>query len=43
MNYLHIFHRLGLVVDDLVEEKRKEKEEKVAGQDWVRIAGVTDR
>ena len=43
MIYLHICHRLGLVVDDLVEEKRKEKEEKVAGQDWVRIAGVTDR
>ena len=35
MIYLHIFHRLGLVVDDLVEEKRKEKDEKVAGQDWV--------
>ena len=24
-------------------KKRKEKEEKNAGQDWVRIAGVTDR
>ena len=26
-----------------MEEKRKEKEENNAGQDWVRIAGVTDR
>ena len=38
------FHiRLGLVVEEMMEEKRKEKEENNAGQDWVRIAGVTDR
>ena len=43
MIHLHVCHRLVLVGDDLVEEKRKEKKEKVAGQDWVRIAGVTDR
>ena len=43
MIHLHVCHRLVLVVDDLVEEKRKEKEEKVASQDWVKIAGITDR
>ena len=31
------------MVEDMVEEKRKEKEENNVGQDWVRIAGVTDR
>ena len=32
-----------MVVEEMMEEKRKEKEENNAGQDWVRIAGVTDR
>ena len=27
----------------MIEEKRKEKEANNAGQDWIRIAGVTDR
>ena len=40
---LHICIRLGLVVEEMVEEKRKEKEVNNVGQDWVRIAGVTDR
>ena len=38
---IHI--RLGLVAEEMIEEKRKEKEANNAGQDWIRIAGVTDR
>ena len=37
---LEVCHiRLGLVAEEMIEEKRKEKEANNAGQDWIRIAG----
>ena len=32
-----------MVVDDLVKEKQKEKVENISGQEWIKIAQVTDR
>ena len=32
-----------MVVDDMVKEKRKEKVENISGQEWIKIAQVTDR
>ena len=32
-----------MVVDDMVKEKQKEKVENISGQEWIKIAQVTDR
>ena len=40
---IRIWARLEMVVDDMVKEKQKEKVENISGQEWIKIAQVTDR